>query len=189
MNTSATDSSLEVASWFLTRAKRDDWFLETEKLQQLLFLSQIHYAAQNNLELLMPSLFIHSRNGFIEPTIAKICAAGFQFSAPQPFPAKISSFLEKIWQIYGSMSLRQISDLIKSRAGTVELPRPGSQNIVEIASLVEKFQNQSNIKRNNYAQPAGRKKILISQNGPVVVSKWQPRKLGTEKSARIGTTL
>ena len=42
MQTAATDSSLEVASWFLNRARSEDWLLEHEKLQSLLFLAQMH---------------------------------------------------------------------------------------------------------------------------------------------------
>lgn len=48
MNTSAADSSLDIAAWFIARAQKDEWFLEHEKLQNLLFLSQLHYALQND---------------------------------------------------------------------------------------------------------------------------------------------
>ena len=50
MQTAATDSSLEVASWFLNRARSEDWLLEHEKLQSLLSVSYTHLTLPTKLE-------------------------------------------------------------------------------------------------------------------------------------------
>lgn len=178
MNKSATDSSLEIAAWFLARAKRDEWFLETEKLQHLLFLAQVHYAAEKNSEMLMPSLFLINRNGFVEPCIAKICACGFQFDEPNGISFEVAGFLEKIWKLYGAMSLRQLSEIIKHQTHYPDLLTAGDKIVADLKSLVEKFKISGNIHNKSEITPLSHKKILISQNGPVVVSQWKPRKLG-----------
>ena len=66
---SATNSAIEVAYWFISRAEDEGLFLEDEKLHHLLFLAQVHFALANNMELLMPSLFVCSENGFSEPNL------------------------------------------------------------------------------------------------------------------------
>ena len=177
MNTSAADSSLDIAVWFIARAQKDEWFLENEKLQNLLFLSQLHYALQNGGRLLMPSLFTANRYGFQEPNIAKILQTGRNCGTASRLPAEVTSFLEKIWKIYGAMSLKQLANMIKQQTSYPELYPSETKIIVEINSLVEKLKTQSKIEWTTKFKET-EKKVLISQNGPVVVSKWQPRKLG-----------
>lgn len=177
MNTSAADSSLDIAAWFIARAQKDEWFLEHEKLQNLLFLSQLHYALQNDGRLLMPSLFTADMHGFQEPNIAKLFKNGPNGLKASRLPAEVTSFLEKIWKIYGAMSLKQLANLIKQQTSYPEQYPSETKIIVEINSLVEKLKTQSKIERTTKLKET-EKKVLISQNGPVVVSKWQPRKLG-----------
>ena len=55
MVTSATQSAIEVAYWFFEQADDDGIYIEDEKLQHLLVLSQVHYAVSYNMEMLMPS--------------------------------------------------------------------------------------------------------------------------------------
>lgn len=189
MQTAATDSSLEVAFWFLNRARSEDWFLEHEKLQSLLFLAQMHYLAAHPHTLLMPSLFISDSNGYTEPTIAKLHAAGQLPEVAIRFPTGISAFLEKIWNIYGLMTNRQINNLIKERIGSSDTS--GSQKtIVNFKTLVEKFKSNSKINtRKAGSEPKNKPaaawptKVMLSQNGPVVVSQWKPRKLLAKNAA------
>ena len=47
---SATNSAIEVAYWFINKAEQENLRLEDEKLQHLLFLSQIHFALKNNID-------------------------------------------------------------------------------------------------------------------------------------------
>lgn len=176
MNIPATESSIEVASWFMTKARKDDWFLENEKLQQLLFLAQVHYAILNNGETLMPTTFVVARSGFEEPNLSKALSAGFQLQSMTYFSAKVANFLEKIWSIYGSMSIKQLSDIIKSKTNYLNDFQNAQKSIVELKTVVENFKSNVTISANNIVD-ASPKKVLISQNGPVVVSQWMPRRV------------
>lgn len=182
MSTSATDSSFEVAGWFINRAQKDEWFLENEKIQNLLFLSQLHYALQHKMELLMPSLFIVNNEGFREPNIEQALRLNRNVMIPSRIPAEVEQFLEKIWHIYGAMSLKQLSDIIKKHTNYPTIYPSSTKNIAELKTIVENFNSYCNITKKddikgNKISGSKDKKILISQNGPVVVSKWQPRKL------------
>ena len=189
MQTAATDSSLEVDSWFLNRARSEDWLLEHEKLQSLLFLAQMHYLATHPQTLLMPSLFISGSNAYADPVIAKLHAAGQLPEVAIRFSPEIDAFLEKIWNIYGLMSNRQINGLIEERIGSSD--SSGSQKtIVDFKTLVEKFKSNSKINtRKAGSEPKNKPaaawpaKVMLSQNGPVVVSQWKPRKLLAKNAA------
>ena len=93
MQTSAVSSSLEVASWFLSRAQDEGQLLEHEKLQYLLFLSQFHYLSTHPNVLLMPSLFIQERHSCFEPNIACLHQSGLLTDFPIRFDKEISNFL------------------------------------------------------------------------------------------------
>ena len=88
-------------------------------------------------------------------------------SAPK-FKAEITGFLELIWKKYYPQSNASLAKLIKSSASYTEVP-----NIVSLETLAKNFNDSINPQNTNKI------KMLISQNGPVMVSKWQPRKVET----------
>lgn len=176
MNTSATESSVDIAAWFISRAQKDEWFLENEKLQNLLFLAQFHFSQQYKDQILMPSLFTVNKDGFREPNIERLLQNGRNTLSASRLSNEVDSFLEKIWKVYGAMSLKQLRDMIKRQTSYPEQYPSETKNIVEINSLVEKLKSPGKIEQTTKRKET-EKKVLISQNGPVVVSKWQPRRL------------
>lgn len=182
MVTSATQSAIEVAYWFFEQADDDGIYIEDEKLQHLLVLSQVHYAVSYNMEMLMPSLFVCDGSGFSEPTLRLIFTQGRPFMPKAKLPAKVTSFLKEIWRKYGKIPLKELTRLVKETPAYKQTYAAGAKNIVQFNSLVEKFITNSNIEKNNNAYSDNRKKVLLSQNGPVVVSKWQPRKVAEHTS-------
>ena len=72
MNIPAADSAIDIAYWFLNKAEDAGIYLDDEQIHNLLFLSQVHYALQNRQEVLMPSLFLCSEDGIIEPALHRI---------------------------------------------------------------------------------------------------------------------
>lgn len=178
----AVNSALDVANWFFRQAEKDGWFLENEKLQHLLFLAQVHYALLNNQEYLMPAVFVCDDSGFTEPNIAKALSFGRPLMPLPQFSNENNTFLSLIWQKYASMSIRDLSVFIKSSATYMENYQSGRKNIVMLPELALKFKNNLNPGTVSKSQTRSPKKVLISQNGPVVVSQWQPRKLNSKNS-------
>ena len=191
MQTSATNSSLEVAAWILNKARNEGQVLEHEKLQHLLFLAQFHYLSTHPDILLMPSLFVHSHSICFEPNIAKLHTSGLLADFPIRFDNEISDFLNKIWKIYASLSSHQLQNVIKEHLSRLEL-KSDQRVIVDIKTLVEKFKTHSKITSKPaetssapVSSSTWSSKIMLSQNGPVVVSKWKPRKLSDKTSSGI----
>lgn len=182
MSVPATDSAIDVAYWFINRAEKDGSFIDDEKLQHLLFLAQVHFATSNNMEILMPCLFVCDDKGFFEPTLTTIFAHGRPFMPPKTMSDKVSAFLEGIWVKYAKIPLVEITYLIKSSSCYQNNYLPNSRNVVELKTIVDNFVKDSNILNNNNAYSDNRKKILYSQNGPVIVSKWKPRKVSDKKT-------
>lgn len=182
MSIPAANSSLDVANWFFKKAEVDGWYLETEKLHHLLFLAQTHYALANNYAYLMPSLFVTDENGFTEPGLAKALSFGRPLMPAPRFDSAVNNFLDLIWQKYASMSIRELSGFIKNSASYTENYQPGHRHVVPLETMAARFKSSINPRSLDRAVSMTSKKILISQNGPVAVSKWQPRKLKTESN-------
>lgn len=146
-------------------------------MQHLLFLAQIHFAMAYNMQILVPSLFVCNKDGFFEPNLKRMFAMGRPFMPPVKFPAKIDSFLESIWNKYGKTSLISLEKLIKSNSAFKENCIAGTINVIDLKAVVDSFIKSSKAAQKNNAFSNNRKKVMLSQNGPVVVSKWQPRKI------------
>ena len=171
MTVSATDSGIDVAYWFIQRAEKDNAFIENEKLHHLLFAAQLAYARKHNGSVLMPSLFIVDENGFSEPNILKMFSLGRPYMPPVKLENNIAAFLENVWQKYEKATAGTMEKQIKASEAYKQNYKKGEKKVVNITEIADLFAAPTN------SAPAGKKKMLISQNGPVMVSQWTPRKL------------
>lgn len=179
MATPATASSLDVAYWFFNRAEQDDLYLETEKIHPLLFMAQNRYAKQYSDRLLMPCVFLCDENGFYEPTLKRIFAQGRPFMQPSKIENHIVAFLEEIWQEYGNLSLSQFSQLMTRMPCYNQCRLDGNPILSAEMPSTEKAEKFQTTTSERLSREASRKKVLVSQNGPVLVSQWTPRKINS----------
>lgn len=177
MTQPAVSSVLEVANWFTGKAENSKIYLEGDKLHALIFLAQVHYAIQHNMQYLIPSLFICDDDGFFEPTFKKLAEFGMPLMGKPQIDEPTSAFLDLIWKKYADKNAFELISLVKDSQAYRKYHLPNEVNIVTLENMCHRFGAAPQA-----AKPA--KKILISQNGPVVVSQWQPRKLDNDK--RIG---
>ena len=182
MSSPAINSALEAADWFFKRAERDGLYLENDKLQHLLFLAQVHYALNNDFAYLIPGIFICDERGFSEPNLSRILAFGMPLMPKTHLTDSLNSFLEVIWQKYAPMSISELSRFIKNSDSYVKNYRAGKKNLVPLEEMATRFRGSINPAALQKAGSNTSKKILISQNGPVLVSKWQPRKIGSAQT-------
>jgi len=173
----ATDTAIDIAYWFFNRAEEDGLYLETENMQHLLFLAQVHYAMAYNMQMLTPSLFVCDHTGFFEPNLKRMFALGRPFMTPVKMPPKITAFLEEIWKKYGGLPLVRLEKIVKSSQAFKKNCMEGTINTVDFKSVIDSFIESGKKVQQNNAFSDNRKKVMLSQNGPVVVSKWQPRKI------------
>lgn len=180
MNIPATDSAIDVAYWFFARSEKDGQYLENERLYHLIFASQLNYAQKFNCEVLVPSLFVCDGLGFTEPNLFKMFSLGRPFMPPVKLSDKVEAFLEDMWQKYGKLSLIDFTGLIKNSTAYKECFTEGEKHLINVNDILNKFKAAEANKKES-----SRKKMLISQNGPVMVSQWNPRKIETTATKGI----
>ena len=178
MTAPVTNSSLDVAYWFINKAKQENIYLETEKLQHLLFLAQNQYALEQKGKMLMPCLFLCGDDGFFEPTLKKIFAQGRPILHLTQLTQNVTSFLEKIWQEFKELSIAQIRYIIMQKPIYTKCREQGINSVASWDYFVDKSNDCGKIHTSSVSASRNfSKKVLVSQNGPVVVSQWTPRKI------------
>ncbi len=173
MTKPAVKSALEIANWFFKKAEASKIYLEEDKLHPLMFLAQTHFALKNDMQYLMPGLFVCDNDGFFEPNLKQILEYGMPLMGTPSLPDKINEFLELIWNKYAVKNTFELVGIVKDSPAYRRHYVKGEQTLVSLEDMSRNFD----------ADPEARtaKKILISQNGPVVVSQWNPRKLNNSK--------
>ena len=176
MNIASTDCALNVAYWFIYKAQKQNTYLDNDKLQALLALSQIHYALQNNKSYLMPSVFVCTENGFVEPNIAFLLSKFKLNSAFEvKFSDKVDIFLQGIWNKYASYTSQKLINFLKDSSSYRSNYIIGAKNIISLDSMINGFGSEEKLQNANPSKDT--QKILLSQNGPVIVSQWHPKKI------------
>ncbi|HJN61437.1 MAG TPA: hypothetical protein QF630_10380 [Alphaproteobacteria bacterium] len=67
--TPIVSSTFDIVHWFLQRGELSHVYVSPLKLQRLLYLAQASYAGQHDGAPLMPSIFVVSEVGPLEPNI------------------------------------------------------------------------------------------------------------------------
>src|SRR3546814_18975840 len=93
MPSAAVESTLDVALWFLDRARREDSNLHAQKLQRLLYLAQGYYAAGFHGRKLMPATFVAHELGPVEPTVFRLFELGVTNVTMTDPPAEAVKFM------------------------------------------------------------------------------------------------
>lgn len=169
----AAATSLDVAIWFLERARAEDTYLQPRKLQSLLFLSQAHYAGASNGRRLMPSVFVFDDGGPMDPNIYRVFENGRPDYSPAPLADNVMGFLDAIWRRYRTADALRLDQVI-AKHGKAEAPiqrRDGSE--ITLAAMRRMFGLP------DAATPAGptagQPKVMRLHTGrKVTVKKWTP---------------
>ncbi len=113
----AVPSSYDVAEWLSERANAEGRALDGLRLQRLLFLAQAHFAAITGGARLMPSVFVSSEHGPVEPNLLRALQADSENNSTT---APVNAFLKGIWRAYGdtapSLLDRQVVDCAAAQA-------------------------------------------------------------------------
>ena len=128
----------------------------------------------------MPTLFICADSGFYNADIKSIMKFGLPLMGKSNFTSSISDFLNLIWQKYGSHTDDQLDKFIFSLEAWKHNYRPENETVVNPINFIDSFAN--NIKNTKEKNINSKSKIMMSQNGPVKVSSWQPRKLKSSQT-------
>ena len=110
--TPIVSSTFDIAHWFLQRGELSRTYVSPLKLQRLLYLAQSHYAGQHDGAPLMPSLFVVSEVGPLEPNLYRAIEHEPPKVSVRDLPEEITSFVESIWRQYGARPIDALNRLV-----------------------------------------------------------------------------
>ena len=165
----AAATSLDVAIWFLERARAEDTYLQPRKLQCLLFLAQAHYSASFNGRRLMPSVFVFDDGGPLDPNVYRAFENGRPKYTITPLPDTVVAFVDAVWRRYRTADPLRLDQVIAShgKAEAAIQRRDGSE--VTLAAMRRMFGTDEQ------APTASQPKVMRLHTGrKVTVKKWMP---------------
>jgi uncharacterized phage-associated protein len=161
----AARTALDVAIWFLDRARADDSHLAFQKLHRLLYLAQSLFIAQTG-GLLMPVIFLAEDSGPVEPNLQRLLADGRPDAITVEAPiGTVRDFLESVWVRYAHMPTERLNELVARNRAFMETARG---HVIDPAAMGQALAQP-------VLPPALPLRVLRSQSGaPVAVRTWSP---------------
>ena len=134
--TPIVSSSFDIAHWFLQRGELSRTFISPLKLQRLLYFAQAYYAGRHDGRPLMPSLFVVSEVGPLEPNIHRAIEHEPPKISVRELPEEIMDFVEMIWEKYGMRPIDALNRLIMQDPAFKEIEaRDGLQAIIDLEAM------------------------------------------------------
>ena len=167
------NSAIDVAFWFADQAADSNEYLQPQKLQRLLFLSQAYFAVAYGGRKLMPAVFVADEMGPIEPNVFKAFSRGRPdvdvdfFIAPE-----IEMFLDSIWRRFGHHSAERLTRMAKETMAYKQAHNRGKRAEIPLDAMRLSF---TRAQETPALDQVVRPKVLRSQTGkPVAVKSWIP---------------
>lgn len=172
MPKTVVESTLDVALWFLDRARLEDNYLQAQKLQRLLYLAQGYYAAKYYGRKLMPATFVAHEMGPMEPNVYRL----FELGRPQipnvGTPPEVEDFLQLLWRQFGQFSTERLGDLVRKHDIYIAAMQAGEGEEIGFETIKEFFGRKE--------KPAEKVRTADGRT----VTKWLPTKQAGSRFAR-----
>lgn len=162
----AARTALDVAIWFLDRARADDSHLPFQTLHRLLYLAQSHFAAEVG-GMLMPAIFLSEDGGPVEPNLQRLLADGRPDEIMvDTLIGRVRDFLGTVWDRYAHMPIERLNDLVGKNKAYMET---GRGHIIDTEAMAAAIAVMT-------PPPQPPVRVLRTQSGaPVAVRAWTPR--------------
>ncbi|MBO6950136.1 MAG: hypothetical protein JJ855_19355 [Rhodospirillales bacterium] len=166
-------NAFDVAFWFADTALNENEYLQPQKLQRLLFLSQAYYSIIHKGRKLMPAVFVADEIGPMEPNVHMAFSRGRpDIDAELFLPFEVEDFLSGIWRRFGHMSMERLDTITKDTSAYKNAIKRGPR-----AEMTLKEMSVSFLESREAPAPSqvAKKKIFRTQSGrPVEVKTWVP---------------
>ena len=177
----ACDSVFDVAVWMTDRALEDGEYLQPQKMQRLLYLSQAYYGALSRGQKLIPCVFVATILGPVEPTSWRIFENERPHILPHPLSDEVKHFLDSIWRRFGSHSTDYLSKMLMKHPPFQEAMAIGKRSEICFESMRAYYGRRlSKDETSETAPPLDsvlRPKVMRSHKGRAVnVTSWVPKK-------------
>jgi len=158
MTTTAVETVLDVAFWFMDKARSEDVYLQPQKLQRLLYLSQGHYAQAYHGRKLMPAVFQVYQSGPVEPNTYRIMESGRPDIRAVGLPPEVAKFLERLWLRYGHHGTDHLNQEVKAHEIVWRVLRKGEGEEIPFSLMAAFFQQLGTTpRRRTIKTPDGRR--------------------------------
>lgn len=133
--TPAVSSSYDVANWFFERSQQRRSYLSPLKIQRLLYIAQAEYAGATQGRALMPSVFIVSEIGPIEPNLHRAFEHGPPTVSVRDIEPAVVEFLMGVWNQFGVKSVETLNRLVMLDPAFKEAERQGLTTVIDLDSM------------------------------------------------------
>ena len=171
--TAKVNSAFDIALYFTEKADLEHEYLQPQKLQGLLFLSQAYFCIAYKGQKLMPAIFVADDRGPIEPNIYVAFSNG-QPNVDPPFalPNEVEVFLSSIWKRFGRMKTDQLATLTKGSIAYKNAKTRGLRGEILLEEMRISFGTG---KENEEIKKTSEVKLYRTQPGEAVsIKKWFP---------------
>lgn len=174
--TFAVQSTFDVAFWFADQALNENEYLQPQKMQRLLYLSQAFYAIAYGGKKLMPAVFIADEMGPVEPTIYQAFVRGRPEVEVELFlPADVEMFLNSIWRRFGHLKPEQINRFTNANTAYTIALKKGVRTEIPLEAMVAAFKQENEKKDPATEQTLDGQRLMRTQDGSAVkVKSWLP---------------
>ncbi|MBE88668.1 MAG: hypothetical protein CMM76_04415 [Rhodospirillaceae bacterium] len=165
MSSCAVESTIDVAVWFLDRARLDDKYLQAQKLQRLLYIAYGFYGVKYHGRKLMPATFVAHELGPTEPNIFRLFEAGRPKIEEVRLPAEVENYLEEIWRRFNSHPIERLTQMVTQKGPYQDALQRGECEELDFGKIVSGFQKKD-------CQPTETIRMADGRT----VQKWMPQK-------------
>ncbi|MEX0695442.1 MAG: hypothetical protein WD075_13415 [Rhodospirillales bacterium] len=166
-------NAFDVAFWFADTALNENEYLQPQKLQRLLFLSQAYYCIVHKGRKLMPAVFVADEIGPIEPNVHMAFSRGRpNIDAELFLPFEVEEFLSDIWRRFGHMTIERLDTITRETSAYKNAIKRGPRAEMTLKEMGVSFLESREAPS---ATQIGQKKVMRTQSGkPVQVKAWVP---------------
>ncbi len=166
MPSSAVSSAIDVAIWFSEQARKDDDYMQPQKLQRLLYLALGSFAAINFGRKLMPATFVADETGPIEPSVFHLFESGPPKLPLRQISPEVENFLYEIWRRYSHHSTDYINQQIQFHDIYSKALKRGLHEEIPFHEMVTFFTGQDEARK--------KKRERIKTKDGRTLEKWLP---------------
>lgn len=171
------DSVFDASEWFLNTALNDGEYLQPMKMQYLLFLAQGYYAAVTNGKRFIPSVFLATERGPVEPNSYRLYDSERPALSARKMNRGTVSFLQTIWGRFGAYSPDYMYKMIATHPPYAEAFAAGENSEISLSAMADYYAGRAEKDERLKRAEFGGTRIMRSQSGKAVaVKKWIPQK-------------
>ncbi len=167
------NSAFDIAFWFADTALAENEYLQPQKLQRLLYISQAYYAVAFKGRKLMPAIFVADEMGPIEPNVYLAFSKGRPDIDVELFlPHEVESFLSGIWRRFGHQSVDRLNEVTNDTLAYRQARNRANRAEITLETMRQSFIRDQNAPDVSFVV---KPKVMRTQDGkPVVVTAWDP---------------